>query len=378
MKTKMKFILMLICLIITSEIFGQSIAVAPIKTFGLFSNSTTATRLTQLELVKLNKYAVLDKFDINELTDPEKYDSCFGKTCLVEYGKTLGTDFIVSGNIDGLGNKIVVNLKIIDVNNAEVAKNESVEFDNQEHELQRMIGLVLELMHNLTPEPETMKRLAFKNEVIVTNNVDRINNSGPRMGIAYTVGDLNEFMIRDEKQGGLGIAPVVSNLGYQWEGQYVGTENFSALVECLVMFTGLEQGKFIPSISLLNGYRFGKGGWEFAFGPSFSLTKYSRGFFDENGNFGEAGKFWNSNEFFADGFSDASFSENGYEWGKHLDTRGELTLSTRWIIGFGRTFQSGALNVPVNLFYSSQKGGGMVGLSAGFNIVRTKKKVNSK
>jgi len=378
MKTKMKFILMLICLIAVSEIHAQSIAVAPIKTFGLFTNSTTATRLTQLELVKLNKYAVLDKFDINELADPEKFDSCFGKTCLVEYGKTLGTDFIVSGNIDGLGDKIVVNLKIIDVKNEEVAKNKSVEFDNQEHELQRMIGIVLELMHDLTPEPETMKRLAYKNEVIVSNNVDRINNSGPRMGVAYTVGDLNEFMVRDEKQGGLDIAPVVSNLGYQWEGQYVGTENFSALVECLVMFTGLEQGKFIPSISLLNGYRFGKGGWEFAFGPSFSLAKYSKGFFAVDGTFGAQGKFWNSNEFFQAGYSDASFAETGDEWGKYLDTRGNVSLATRWIIGFGRTFQSGALNVPVNLFYSSQKGGGMLGLSVGFNIVRTKKNINSK
>ncbi|MBK9190944.1 MAG: hypothetical protein IPM77_05190 [Crocinitomicaceae bacterium] len=129
---------------------------------------------------------------------------------------------------------------------------------------------------------------------------------------------------------------------------------------------------------MLNGYRFGKGGWEFAFGPSFSLAKYGRGFFDNNGNFGDPGKYWDSNEFYADGFSDASFSENGYEWGKHLDTRGELTLATRWIIGFGRTFQSGALNVPVNLFYSSQKGGGMIGLSVGFNIVRTKKNINSK
>jgi hypothetical protein len=47
-------------------------------------------------------------------------------------------------------------------------------------------------------------------------------------------------------------------IGYQIEGQYVGTDNFSALVEGIFNISGLEQSNFIPSISLLNGFRFGK------------------------------------------------------------------------------------------------------------------------
>ena len=377
MKRFLEKLVLLICVSMISQTIAQTIAVAPMKTFGLVTTSEMVTRFTQLEVVKLNKYAVMDKFDMNELTDPQNYDSCYGKTCLVEYGKSLDADFILSGNVDGLGNKIVVNLKMIDVNRAEVAMNKSIEFDNQESELQRMIGIVLEEMHGIIPDAETVKRLAYKNEVITSDNVGQIKNSGPRMGIAYTVGTMNEFVTRSKAEGGLDIKPVMSNLGYQFEGQYVGTENFSALVECLVMFTGLEQGKLIPSISLLNGYRFGKQGWEFAFGPSFSLTKTSTGFFDTGGLYGNAGKYWSEREFIQAGHDLNTLEESNYELKKTLDARGDLGIATRWVIGFGRTFQSGALNVPVNLFYSSQKGGGMMGLSVGFNIIRSKKSIHT-
>ena len=56
--------------------------------------------------------------------------------------------------------------------------------------------------------------------------------------------------------------------------------------------------------------------------------------------------------------------------------RGDFKLSTRWIMAFGRTFSSGALNIPVNVFYSSVKKGGMLGMSVGFNITRSKKTIN--
>lgn len=373
MKTLIQKIFLVVMLMTLKKVSAQTIVVAPIKSYGLLASSYTVTKLTQLELVKLNKYAVLDQFDKNELEDVERFDSCFGKTCLVDYGKTLKTDFVLSGNVDGLGNKIVVNLKMIDVNSGQISRNKSMEFDNQEIELQRMIGIVLGEMHDLVTDPELLKRLMFNNEVIVSNNVGRINNSGPRMGVSYTVGSVNEFVTRSESEGGLEIAPFVSNIGYQFEGQYVGTENFSALVEGLFMFSGLEQGKFIPSFSLLNGYRFGKSGWEFAFGPTFSLSKTSMGFFDSDSLYGPINKYWSQSDMFAAGHD---ITESNYSYSKHMDTRGDLVLSTRWLMAFGRTFRTGALNIPVNIFYTSQKGGGMVGCSVGFNVIRSKKTIN--
>jgi hypothetical protein len=41
-------------------------------------------------------------------------------------------------------------------------------------------------------------------------------------------------------------------------------------------------------------------------------------------------------------------------------------------MAFGRTFRAGALNIPVNIFYSSRGGGGIAGLNVGFNVTKKK------
>ncbi|MGB0915417.1 MAG: hypothetical protein ACPGVI_05055, partial [Crocinitomicaceae bacterium] len=57
---------------------------------------------------------------------------------------------------------------------------------------------------------------------------------------------------------------------------------------------------------------------------------------------------------------------------------GVTKLSTSFLFAVGRTFRAGALNIPVNVFYSSKKGGGLVGLSVGFNVQKSKKKINER
>jgi hypothetical protein len=47
-----------------------------------------------------------------------------------------------------------------------------------------------------------------------------------------------------------------------------------------------------------------------------------------------------------------------------------------FVFALGRTFRAGALNIPVNLFYSSQKGGGMTGVNVGFNVQKSKRTIN--
>ena len=74
------------------------------------------------------------------------------------------------------------------------------------------------------------------------------------------------------------IFPSATLIGYQLEKQYIGTENFSALGEVLLMVSGLEKGHALPSLTLMNGFRFGKAGWEIAFGPGFGLKKVFRWF----------------------------------------------------------------------------------------------------
>jgi hypothetical protein len=379
MKT-LKLIVIAVLMIFTNQLSAQSIAVGPINTFKVYAFPSTAAKLVRLELVKLDKYSVLDEFDMNEVDDPGKYESCFSKTCLFEYGDELNVDLMMSGNIDKIGNKIVITLKLIDIRTKEVVKTATQEFTDNESELQRMIGIVIQKMHGINPDPELFKRLVFQDEVITSTNVGRVNNSGPRMGIGFAYGELQRFMIRPEYQGGMGMVPVVSNLGYQFEAQYVGTENFSALFEFLPTINGLEQGKFLPSLSIMNGFRFGQAGWEFAFGPSFGLTRTSQGFFDHHGLIDDSqyGRYWTANDLRNEGhdFSTSEIEGLGYSFKSNLDSRGDVKISTKWVMAVGRTFSSGALNVPVNIFYSSQKEGGLVGMSVGFNITRSKDVIN--
>jgi len=343
----------------------------------------SVAKMMRLELVKMNKYRVYDEFDMNEIirTKDEYKVGCYGQTCLSKLGEELKVDYVMSGSIDGLGNKIVVTVKIIDVRSQSLFKSAVREFDNQESEIQRMIEIVLSELHGLTIDKVIADRLAFKNEVITSNNIGKINNSGPRIGFAAMTGDVAEFATRQEIYGGLGIQPFTSMIGYQIEGQYVGTENFSALVEGIFNISGLEQSNFIPSISLLNGFRFGKSNWEFAFGPRFGIKSTSKGFLDLDAEYGPEGAYYTQSQWIASGGkvnvnTGETIMEPYQGFVEHFDKNGSKKLATSFLIAFGRTFQAGSLNIPVNLFYSSQKGGGFVGVNMGFNVQKSKQPIN--
>jgi hypothetical protein len=400
-KVILNFALIIGCVNTSFAQTKSSIAVTNPSINGLFVTPIIASKLIRLELVKLNLYNVYDEFDMAEAfkKNPDFEKNCVSKTCLVELGNELNVAYVASGSFDGLGDKIVLTIKIIDVKNNTIYKTGTKEFDNQEAELQRMTEILLQEMHGIVPQKELVDRLKFKNELITSNNVGKINNSGPRVGYAYMVGSLAEFATRSTNRGGLDIFPGISMIGYQIEGQYVGTENFSALVEGIFNISGLEQGQFIPTATIMNGFRFGKAGWEFAFGPGFGLKKVTNGFFDTDGSFGEKDTYFNENdwlnyantefndpvahpEYFTNGYFVApqvSSLNSKYDFGtKYADTRGSTAISTMFVIGFGRTFRAGSLNIPVNVFYSSRKKGGMVGLSVGFNVLKSKKPINTK
>jgi len=367
---------------------NATIAVANPNVNTLTVRPEAAAKMMRLELIKINKYKVYDEFDMNEVikANEEYKTGCYGQSCLTKLGNELKVDYVMSGSLDGLGNKIVVTIKIIDVKNQALYKSSVREFDNQETEIQRMIEIVLADMHGITVDKVITDRLAFKNEVITSNNIGKINNSGPRIGFAYLTGSVNEFATREMKYGGLGIQPFTSMIGYQIEGQYVGTENFSALVEGIINVSGLEQGQFVPSISLLNGFRFGKANWEFAFGPRFGISSTSQGFFDTENEYSSDGRYFSESDWNAYVIENNNDPSNpvldpnnpGFDYGfeKNFDRRGEKSLATTFLIAFGRTFQAGALNIPVNLFYSSQRGGGYVGINMGFNVQKSKQPIN--
>ncbi len=356
---------------------NSSIAVANPNVEGLYATPEMCAKMIRLELSKLNKYSVYDKFDMQDVYDSnESYKTCLSKSCLVEFGQKLGANYMITGSFDLLSNKIVITLKMIDVANNSVYKSGLKEFTNQEKELQRMVEVLLSEMLDVPTDKDLVDRLKFDNDIITKANVGKVSNSGPRVGVGVLTGSFYEFANRPESQGGLDIFPAVSMLGYQLEAQYVGTDNFSALAEFIFNVSGLEQGIFLPTFSILNGFRFGNAGWEFAFGPGFTLSRTTEGYFDaSNGNVYYSDYDIREDNAQLPGLSVSQTLEamsGDYDVSTYMDTRGDVKLSTMFLMAFGRTFRAGALNIPVNIFYSSRKGGGIAGLNVGFNVTKKK------
>ena len=128
------------------------------------------------------------------------------------------------------------------------------------------------------------------------------------------------------------------------------------------MISGLESGRFIPNYAPLLGFRFGKNAWEFAFGPTFRFVRKADGYYDANGNW-HLMKEWDS----------TNPLPATYTAGNRLDSRGDVALSTGLVIGIGRTFHSGYLNIPLNVFVAPRKDGTTVGATFGFNIQKKDK-----
>ncbi len=353
-----------------------------------------AGKMLRIEVSKLNTYILYDEFDmlsvLNQLDSVEKV--CLDKQCLLKLGDGLEVDYIVSGSYDRLGDKIVVFLKLISLEKRDVVESKMLEFDASNSELQRMTEVVIRQMHNIETKGTQAAQLLYDKDPVTSYSAGQINNSGPRLGYAYFMGNMQEFAMRDESRGGMEIFPAATMIGYQLETQYLGSENFSALFEGIFNITGLDQGVAIPSITLMNGFRFGQGGWEIAFGPGFGIRKRSNGFFDSHGLFGNPGTYFSQNDWnsyasraFAGDSSyynsnnnfvapDPSDLHEDYDFdSKYLDKRGRAELATTFVFAFGRTFRAGSLNIPVNIFYSAQKGGGFVGVNLGFNVMKSKR-----
>jgi hypothetical protein len=318
------------------------------------------SNIVRTELDRMGKFEVIDRYDVEYLLKNSdlKADNCFGKECLVDVGKKIRADKMLSGSIELYGERIFVNLRLIDVGTATVERTKVVEFLNLRGQLPLMVGLTLQKMFEQPVDNEVFTKLTkkFDYENLVNNpEQDRLNLSGPRMGFAYFSGEVGRILQDRESSGGFNVNPVMFQFGYQFEVQYLNQGSFQALFEFIPLVTGLDQGKFLPSIAILNGMRSNISGWEFAFGPTFYLTQRAKGF--RNTTTGA----W-------------QFEEPkplvGWDIESRFDSRGEPTFDTGFIFAVGKSFKSGKLNIPVNAFFTPRRDGSRFGISMGFNAKR--------
>lgn len=332
----------------------SSIAVISIDSRGMSLDNLSFANLVRIELEKINYFEVLDQYETTMILDKNQVDraNAFAKSELVKIGKLLKADKILTGSSEKFGSKIVLSLRLINVNQDKIENAVVLEFVDLEDEINSMVKMALNQLLGLPNDQVLVDVLAHFDTPIV-NEKTTLKLNGPRMGAAYTFGRAGDRLMDSKANGGYNLFPVTTVFGYQYESQYLTAGDFSALIEMIGTISGLEAGTVMPSLTFMNGFRFNTSGFEFGLGPVFRLTKSAQGYFDSNDN-------WHlSND-----------TEGYYPLEYAIDSRGSYRLSTGLIIAIGKTFRSGYLNVPVNLYVSPRKDGTVVGLTFGFNIAK--------
>jgi hypothetical protein len=371
MKTKTSKIRnIMMCLIMISSMSlnaqtKETVGVLNIYTSGVGLTAAQIGNLLRSEVEKLDTYDVVDRFDMDYVIQKDSLNAeCNSKMCMIEIGKAINADKMFSGSVELIGDQIVITLHLIDVKEGKVEKTQVDEFLNLPIDIKDMLNITVCEMYGKTVNAELKtslsKKFSFDNAI---NNpeVTQLNCSGPRMGVTFITGDAAKIMKAPKSAGGFDAYPVLYQFGYQWEVQYLNEGNFQGLFEFVPLVAGLEQGMFVPSFTVLNGLRDNKNGWEFAFGPTFTINRKAEGYYD-NGN-------WILHE---NTFSYYDTVPDNHTYVSRLDSRGHVRISTGFVFAFGKTIKSGSLNLPINIFLNPNKDGLRFGISVGYNAKKRK------
>jgi hypothetical protein len=315
----------------------------------------------RLELEKKNKYQVLDRFDMEFLLSKNKIDAqkCLSRFCLMDVSTQLDVEKLVVANAQLIDRRISLTIKIFDRKTKQFEKAQTSVFLNIPEEIGTMVQLTANDLNGDPNDPLILAKLTKKNDFENSiNNPNQIclRSDGPRMGFtSFWLEPSTQKILKENKsQGGFDAGfPLMFQFGYQLEQRYLNEGNFQALFEFIPMITGLDQGLVIPSLTVLNGIRNNSSGWEFAFGPTVSLVKKADGYQNAAGE-------WII-------LKENQTNNTAFPTETRLDSRGKVKPQTGFILAMGKTFKSGKLNIPLNLYLLPQRDGVRFGVSFGFN-----------
>ena len=355
------------------------IAVLNLDSKNLTIDPSSLGNLVRVELQKKSQFEVYDRYDMEAMlsADDLEWDNCYSKPCLVDAGKLVKADRVLTGSVEQFSEKIVVILRMINVEKNSVERTTVKEFINLEAEIQNMLQLTINELLNEESDPVIEGNLAFVSSAHTIAPTKSLNN-GPRVGFAFITGETADRMMSPKNEGGYDIMPFITQIGYQQEFQYMSSGNFQALVEVLVMASGLEQSMFIPNVVVMNGFRHKKSGLEIAFGPSIGIRKMADGYFvyepsDPNNPQSALEKTWYLEHQWDARDEQGNLLPNPNDIETQIDSRGDYNVFSRWIWAVGKTFRAGNLNMPVNVYGSILKRDKQIGLSVGFNVQKSKR-----
>lgn len=343
-----------------------TLTVLNIDTKGVQLEPSQMGNLVRIELEKLNAFDVTDRYDVAYVIQKNNINitNCYGKLCLLEIGNIIKSDYMFTGSAELYGQTIVITFRLLNVKSGSIEKTAVMEFLNLPLEMQKMAGITIRKMFERPIDEQELARLSKPNnfdDAVNNPNKNTINLSGPRFGYSFIFGQNAERMRANSKEGGFEAYPASFLFGYQFEKQYLNEGKYQALFEMIPMIGGLDQQMFIPSFTLLNGFRNTKSGWEVAIGPSFTLSSY-----EQMIKFGD--KYYTRADLVKQGVDVTGMTEH-----KVLNSNGAVGIGTGLVFGIGKTIKSGKMNIPLNLFATvPTREGWRIGISVGYNAKNQK------
>lgn len=336
----------------------RSVAIISVDASGIALDNIAMANLIRFELEKAQKFEVLDKYDVEAKMKENKINpnEAFGKSALIDIGKQIGADFMLSGSVQRYGSKIIFILRMIDVQKERISRSDVNEYVYDEDYLQMMAKVSIASLLDLPGDPELKAKLTNVEKPVITDG-QTLRLNGPRFGMQVIGGKVGQRLMAPESEGGYSSVNYSTVFAYQHEVQYVSSGHFQALLEIIGSINAIETKYASPSLTLLNGFRYR--GFEIGFGPVFRFSRTAYGYYDYEGK-------WNIGEVPVG---------TDFERELNIDRRGDLDLTTGLIVAVGKTFRSGHINFPVNIYYSQVPtfDSHVVGIMLGFNIARSNK-----
>lgn len=319
--------------------------------------------LLRIELSKHQTYEVIDRYEIMEILKNSDIEpaSCFSKSCLNVAGKSLKVDYALSGSADILGDALYMRLRMFNLSSGNLEKEVVKEFLNIPEKINTMISITVNELVGIPNDMLIEKSLSNKEsyESAINNPYyQTLSLSGPRMGYTFFTGETAATIKQDKNVGGYDGYPAFFQMGYQFEQQYLNEGKWQALFEFIPLVSGLDQGLFIPSFTVMNGIRSNKNGLEFAVGPSINLTREVKAY-----NIG--GRWLRDPDLDRDIFNPLPPKTPTKQV---MDSRGTLAIKSYVVLAAGYSLKSGKLNIPINVFVVPAKGNTRYGFSFGFNV----------
>jgi TolB-like protein len=356
------FAFTLVCSLLMAQT-KPKLAVISFDALGAQLDKAQLTELLRIEISKHAKYEMIDRYEISEMLQKAEIDntSCFSKTCLKEAGKILNVDYVMSGSADILGDALFIRLRMIDLAGNTIKKEVVREFLNIPEKANTMISICVNELLDLPNDELIVKSLSNRDsyESAVNNPYyQTLSLAGPRMGYTFFTGDMATTIRAPKSEGGYDGYPAFFQMGYQFEKQYLNEGKWQALFEFIPMVSGLDQGLFVPSFTIMNGIRNNKNGLEFAIGPSVNLSREMTAYDIDNQ--------WIRKDDI--GFFNSPNNLEELENKQVIDSRGTIKLKSYVVLAAGYSLKSGKLNIPINIFVVPSKDNVRYGFSFGFNV----------